>query len=299
MKKRILITGSSGMLGAALCNVCSENYEIYGVDTISPCIKNAIEFAILDITDEAGTIEFIGHIKPDFIIHAAAYTDVDGCEGSEEKAYAINSSGAQNVASAAKEIGAFLFCISTDFVFDGKKNTPYTEQDEPHPINIYGQSKLEGEKAIAEVLDKYAIIRTSWLFGKGGRNFVDAILAQAGKKKELKVVKDQAGSPTYTGDFAKAITELMRYTEKGPSERLYHVTNSGSVSWYEYAAEILDLAGLKNVKLSPITSSELNRPAMRPKMSILDNSRYQKLTGDTLRSYKEALKEYISERRKG
>ncbi|MDD5428963.1 MAG: dTDP-4-dehydrorhamnose reductase, partial [Candidatus Omnitrophica bacterium] len=231
------------------------------------------------------------------VIHAAAWTDVDGCERDREKAYRINASGTENVAVACKNAGAVLIYISTDFVFDGKKKEPYTEEDKTDPLNIYAASKLAGEEAVRKNLKEYFILRTSWLYGAGGKNFVDTIIAKAGTEKELKVVRDQAGSPTYTKDLACAIHRLadkIFRDRRQPTAAFgtYHVSNSGSVSWYDYACEILRLAGL-DTKVKAITSAELARPAKRPAMSVLDNSKFASFTGYAMRDWKIALKEYI------
>lgn len=292
-KQRILITGSSGMLGTDLCYKCLEKYEVYGVDIIEPKTTDSIKFFKLDITNRSEIIEFIKRIKPNLVIHTAAYTDVDGCEESKEKAFNINAGGTQNVALGCKHAGSLLFYISTDFVFDGKKSAPYTEEDLPNPINIYGESKLKGEKFIEEILEKFVIVRSSWLFGKYGTNFVNTILESTKREKEIEVVTDQIGSPTYTKDLATAIIKLAECIIDKSTFGLYHITNSGSISWHKYAEEIMEYANIVDVKIIPITSGELNRLAKRPEMSILDRGRYQKTTGDKMRNYKEALKEYI------
>lgn len=297
MKKRIMITGSSGMLGTALCNECSKGYELYGADIVGSKTAGIIKFFELDITDKRGTVELIKRIEPGLVVHSAAYTDVDGCEEDKGKAFGINGSGTRNVALGCKEAGAALFYISTDFVFDGEKTKPYEEGDKPNPINIYGMSKLEGEKAVRKVLDRYVIIRSSWLFGKNGKNFVDTILKRAKEEKELRVVADQVGSPTYTRDLAGAIVRLIECDPDKAASGIYHVTNNGSVSWYGYTKKILNYAGIKGTEIISITSDELSRPAKRPKMSALDNGRYREATGHSLRHYEEATKEYISERR--
>jgi len=251
-----------------------------------------------DIADRKKVIEIVGEIQPDIIIHAAAWTDVDGCELDKEKAYRVNFDGTKNVALACSKAGAILIYISTDFVFDGKKKIPYKEEDRPHPINIYGASKLKGEEAIKKILKNYFILRTSWLYGKHGKNFVDTILDKTKREKMLKIVDDQIGSPTYAKDLAKAIHVLLDKICKDKGSRIkgqgiYHISNSGSVSWYEYAKEILRLARYKT-KVVSILSKELTRPARRPAMSILNNSRFIKFTSYRMRHWKEALKEYLS-----
>ena len=305
-KHKVLITGSSGMLGTDLCQALRSEYEIYGIDISSRAGLNlpynsasAVQrYYQCDITNESETLSVLSKIKPDIVIHTAAWTDVDGCELGKDKAYKINSEGTENVALGCKETGATLIYISTDFVFDGKKKSAYKETDETGPLSIYAESKLLGENAIDRILTGYFIIRTGWLYGKNGKNFVDTIIEKAGLKKELRVVDDQVGSPTYTKDLAKAIHKLLdivftKYEIRNTKYGIYHVTNSGSVSWYEYAKTILKLAGSKT-KVVPITSEELNRPADRPAMSVLDNSKFTAFTGYKMRPWKDALKEYLS-----
>jgi dTDP-4-dehydrorhamnose reductase len=286
------------MLGTDLSQELSKDYEVYGLD-IAYSVERIAYSLKCDITDRAGTIKTISKIRPDIVIHTAAYTDVDGCELDAKKAYRINSEGTKNIALAAKAVGAMLIYISTDFVFDGKKKKPYKETDRPNPLSTYADSKLKGELAIKKVLKKYFILRTSWLYGKNGRNFVDIILNKAKKEKVLKVVDDQVGSPTYTKDLAKAIRVLLSrvfstaYSVQRTAFGIYHVSNSGSVSWYNYAKEILRLTGSK-VKVIPTTSRELARPAERPAMSVLDNSKFYKFTGYKIRRWNDALKEYLA-----
>jgi len=294
MKKRLLVTGSSGMLGKALCNRFKDDYELYATDITE---SETPSFNKLDVTSQADVTGIVKQIKPDIVIHAAAYTDVDGCETSEEKAFKVNTDGARNVALALRDLGGILLYISTDYVFDGKKKKPYTEDDQPNPINVYGNSKLEGERAVQEVLNKYVVIRSSWLYGGGGKNFVDTINKQPFYKEGLKVVSDQVGSPTYTSDLADGVFRLVRCALDRTIEKIYHVTNSGRVSWYDFAKMILKYADIKNASILSVSSEESDRVALRPRMSALDNRRYQKTTGHKLRSFEEALKEYISERR--
>ena len=303
---KVLITGSEGMLGRALMkSIKPDTAQIMGVDIKSSDCQ-------LDITKADEAKGFIEKTCPDIIIHTAAYTDVDGCEKTPETAYLVNSEGTKNIAQAAKNTGAFLIYISTDYVFDGKKKTPYTEKDEPCPISVYGKSKLLGEKAIKDMLDNYLIIRTSWLFGKGGKNFVDTIIEQAGSEKILKVVDDQKGCPTYTEDLADAISRLsLRGAERRSNQksishlmiaspfgarndmpRIINITNTGSCSWFEFAREIIKLKGIKNIEVEPASSDYIKRPAKRPGMSVLDNSEYIKLTGKVLPGWQDALRRY-------
>ncbi len=300
--KRILITGSGGMLGVDLSRELHKDYELIGVDLVTSHKSQVTRSYKVDITDRNRVENIIEKVRPDVVIHAAAMTDVDGCELEPKKAYKINSEGTKNVASACKVIDAALIYISTDFVFNGKKKRPYKEGDKTGPLSIYADSKLKGEEAVRKILRKYFILRTSWLYGKHGRNFVDTILAKAKRVEVIRVVDDQIGSPTHTKDLSKAIHALLNRIKSrraglnlpyGLSEfGIYHVSNSGSVSWFDYARYIFKLAGLKT-KVLPISLRELARPAKRPSMSVLDNSKFIKFTGYRMRKWREALKEYI------
>lgn len=296
-KYKVLIIGSSGMLGTDLCKELRHKYEVIGTDLAGSRESAAGRFKKADITDRKSITAFIKQIRPFLAVHTAAYTDVDGCELNPEKAYKINSDGTRNIALACKACGATLIYISTDFVFDGKKQRPYRETDEAHPVSVYGDSKLKGEEAVKNILKKYFILRTSWLYGKYGKNFVNTIIAKAKSDKVLKVVNDQIGSPTYTKDLAKAIRKLMdkivgsRQPVVG-SFGIYHVSNSGSVSWFDYAKKILSRANIRAL-IIPISSKNLDRPAKRPAMSVLDNAKFVKLTGYRMRGWQEALKEYV------
>ncbi|MBU2062887.1 MAG: dTDP-4-dehydrorhamnose reductase, partial [Candidatus Omnitrophica bacterium] len=213
--------------------------------------------------------------------------------------YRINGQGTQNIACLCKQIKAKLIYTSTDYVFDGSKGGAYREDDLPNPLNIYGRSKLEGEKAVAREIEEYLIVRTSWLFGAGGKNFVDTIIDKAGKGEQLRVVTDQVGSPTSTRSLAEALDKLIEHTvQKNRSDAygIYHVTNSGTCSWFEFAKEIVNLSEIK-ADISPVTSEEFARSAQRPAISILDNSLYNEITGHSLCSWQEALKQYIIKKR--
>jgi dTDP-4-dehydrorhamnose reductase len=320
---KILITGSEGMLGRALIKAFAGN----DIKTVGADIRSAENRLDITIPDEVN--HFVEHIRPDIIIHSAAVTDVDGCESHPEQAYFVNAEGTKNMAWAAKNTGSFFIYLSTDYVFDGKKKTPYTEQDKPNPLSVYAKSKLSGEKAVRDILENYFIIRTSWLFGQGGRNFVDSILKQAKPGNELEVVDDQIGSPTYAKDLAGAIYNLLdssalwpqndnrchsegvpnlchsegvrrrRATEESKKNDMpatLHLTNSGSCSWYEFAKEIIRLKGIDTFSITPISSDDIRRPAKRPNMSVLDNSKYIQLTGKALPSWQDALKRYLKEK---
>ncbi len=296
---RILITGACGMLGRDLVEVFSEGQELYLLDVqkFPSSMSSQFSTLTLDITDSARTYREVTKINPDIVIHSAAYTDVDGCETNRDLAFRVNALGTRNIALACQRFDTELLYISTDFVFDGEKGEPYLEFDRPNPQNIYGKSKYWGELYVESLVNKFYIVRSSWLFGKNGKNFVSTILDLAKQKKEIEVVNDQIGSPTYTKDLAQAIAQLIGGESKDSITRaslygIWHITNSGQCSWYEFAGEILQDS---DVLVKPITSEELNRPAKRPRFSALENS-VRKLQGwKPLRHWKEALKDYLKE----
>ena len=274
---KILITGSSGMLGHDLIEILKDNHELILTSSKT-----------LDITDNNRVIEFICENKPDIVINSAAYTNVDGCEENQETAYSINGDGVRNLAIGCSKIDCPLVHISTDYVFNGKNTKPWVEDDEIGPISVYGKSKLKGEEAILEILDKFFIIRTAWLYGINGSNFPKTMLELAKNHSEITVVYDEVGTPTYTPDLAKAISQLIETDYYG----IYHITNSGSCSWCEFARYIFEIAG-KDVKVIPVTASEFARPAPRPHYSVLENKKWIDNGFEPLRSYKVAIKEYI------
>jgi len=276
---RILIPGANGMLGHALTAVLSKQHKLIGLDLPD-----------LDITDLSAVRSAISTHHPDLLINAAAYTDVDGCESNSDLAFSVNAMGPHNLALVCKELDIPLVHISTDYIFDGKSPVPYKESDKPNPQSIYGESKLQGEQYVRELTDKHYIIRTSWLYGEHGKNFVATMLRLAAERDEFDVVNDQVGSPTYTVDLAKAISELITETAYGA----YHITNSGSCTWYEFTREIFRQAGIEGVKVKPITTEVLKRPAPRPKYSVLDNSKWIASGIPPLRPYQAALKEYLT-----
>ena len=274
---KILITGSSGMLGHDLIEILKDNHELILTSSKT-----------LDITDNNRVIEFICENKPDIVINSAAYTNVDGCEENQETAYSINGDGVRNLAIGCSKIDCPLVHISTDYVFNGENTRPWVEDDEIGPISVYGKSKLKGEEAILETLDKFFIIRTAWLYGINGGNFPKTMLELAKNHSEITVVYDEVGTPTYTPDLAKAISQLIDTDYYG----IYHITNSGSCSWCEFARYIFEVAD-KDVKVIPVTASEFARPAPRPHYSVLENKKWIENGFKPLRNYKDAAKEYI------
>lgn len=284
---KIAITGASGQLGTDLCKTI-RNAEVI-----------PLTHADIEIADSTSVRKAFTKHQPDVIINTAAYVRVDDCEDNRDIAFSVNALGARNIAVAAEELGAKLVHISTDYVFGGGlkgHNTPYTEFDAPEPINIYGQSKLAGEDFIRHLCTRYFIVRGSGLFGvagssgKGG-NFVETMLRLGKERDELRVVNDQVFSPTYTKDLANKIAQLITTNYFGT----FHITNSGSCSWYEFTREIIRLAGL-TTRVTPITSDQYPQKARRPAYSVLDNYHLRLLGMADMRGWQEALKDYMKER---
>ena len=326
--KKVLVTGSSGMLGIDLCIELSKHYEVIGLDRRRTKDEGRrTKFVECDITNQVALKKNITEINPSIIVHSAAWTDVDGCEKDPKKAILINATSVSHLAEISKKTNIPVVYISTDFVFDGKKTKPYTEKDQPDPISAYGESKLSGEESI-EICEKYFILRTGWLYGKNGPNFIRAILNKYEKSgKTLDVVDDQIGCPTYTKDLAEAISVLIRRTMDGSTLRqaqgrpeqsrgttsspslkssraksrddgrwmsgIYHIANSGKTSWYNYAKEIFKMLNIRDAKIVPIKSSELGRPAKRPAYSVLNCEKFENLVEYKMRNWTKALEEYL------
>ncbi len=243
-----------------------------------------------DITNYAETAQAVRSRKPGVLIHAAAFTAVDECETRREFAFQVNAEGTRHIALACQDQKVPLLYISTDYVFDGEKQSPYREEDAPRPINVYGQSKLQGEQHVRALVGHYWIVRTSWLFGPKGRNFVSAILEKARRNGTLRVVDDQVGAPTYTGDLAEKLEQIIE--RGGPG--LYHVTNQGYCSWFDFAREVLRQTGLSQVTIVPLPTSASDRPAARPKNSRLANFRLESEGLGLLPPWQDALRRYLS-----
>jgi len=277
MIKKILLTGFGGMLAQDAAAVLQPCFEVI--------TRREQE---LDICDAEAVQAAVCSIRPDAVVNCAAYTLVDACETEQEKAFAVNATGVKNLALACRQSESLLMHISTDYVFDGGKQAPYTETDAARPLSAYGQSKRAGEQYAQEITERHVIIRSSWLYGSGGNNFVKTILRLAQENKELRVVDDQRGSPTWTRDLSHAIKALLDSEARG----IYHVSNQGSCTWYEYARRIVEHAGL-GVQVRPITTDELKRPAPRPAYAVLDCKRFINDTGSALRTWESALDEYL------
>jgi dTDP-4-dehydrorhamnose reductase len=280
-RRRILLTGAGGMLGSDLAPVLAgAGHDVF-----------ARPRADLDITREAEVARAFRDLEPHVVVNCAAFTRVDDCESSG-RARDVNARGVGILADQCLRRDAHLVQISTDFVFDGSKRSPYTEEDLPNPLSAYGASKLEGEAAALRV-PSGLVVRSSWLFGPAGWNFIEAILKQAeAGRSTISVVNDQIGRPTATPDLAEAILALIEAWAVG----IYHFANQGEVTWFDFAREILDLSGHEDVEVKPIDSVTLGRPARRPAYSVLDTSRYEKVTARPVRHYRDGLVEYLARR---
>jgi len=247
--------------------------------------------ADLDVTDEGDVARAFRDVDPQIVVNCAAFTKVDACE-TDPAAWSVNVNGVGILARESRRRGIRLVQVSTDFVFDGGKREPYTELDETAPLSMYGRSKRAGEEMALDV-PSALVVRASWLFGRGGWNFIEAILKQAEEgRRELSVVDDQRGKPTATTDLSDAIVALLALGATG----IYHFANQGEVSWYDFALEILRFASREDVTVRPTSSAALSRPAARPAYSVLDTSKYEGLTGRAIRDFREPLVEYVAHR---
>lgn len=274
----ILITGAHGQLGRAVAAACEHRqlaYEGRDIDT-------------LDIRERHDVDDWVLNTRPATVINCAALTAVDDCEASEEQALAVNATAVGHLAAACKNVGADLVQISTDYVFSGDGNRPYTEDDPVAPTSAYGRTKLRGEEKARRV-ERHLVVRTAWLYGHGGRNFVEAIRNQiTSGAGSLKVVADQQGCPTFCGDLASAILDLVEAGAHGT----VHAVNAGHTTWHGFAVEIANLLGA-HVDVLPVTTAEVPRPARRPSYSVLDTSRLEGILGCSMPPWKEALARYL------
>jgi dTDP-4-dehydrorhamnose reductase len=275
---RVMIIGASGLLGKPLVQ------QWKNIDLITPTSGE------VDIRDAGSVRAALRENAPDWIVLTAAYTDVDGCESNREHAFALNCDGPVNVAKAAKETGAKFLFISSDYVFDGTKRTPYETGDPRNPQSVYGQTKAEAEIELLELIPQCCIVRTSWLFGAGGKCFPDTILKAARSRPALDVVNDQRGCPTYADDLAKTIVQLCDMNASG----IVHATNAGDCTWFEFAGEIVQRAGLATV-VRPVSSAQFPRPARRPAYSVLSPLSLHAL-GIEMPSWRDALSRYLKKR---
>ena len=291
---KILITGSNGQLGNELQKIVSTGKAEIG--SVSEEIKNAEVFAMdvdtLDITNLEQVKKVLNEVKPDVVINCAAATNVDGCEANQDLAFKINSLGPRNLAMVAEELGAKIVQVSTDYVFSGVGEAPLKECDLVAPVSVYGKTKLLGEEFVREFSSKYYIVRTAWLYGYVGHNFVYTMMKLGKDRDTLNVVNDQLGNPTHANDLAYHILKLIQTEEYG----VYHCTGKGECSWYNFASEIMKLSG-RNCTVNPCTSEEYKsmypNSADRPAYSSLDNMMLRCTVGDEMRDWKDALKTFM------
>ena len=276
---RILITGSDGLMGTNIVPDLAKHFDII------PATENQ-----WDILNERLGEEIIRLHRPDVLINLAAITNVDGCEDAPELAYRVNAEGAGVLADLCRKQNVRLVHFSTDYVFDGTNTTPYTENDRTNPLSIYGRSKLLGEQKVLERHPSSLVVRTEWIYGKGGDNFITKVAKIAREKGGVEVVNDQTGSPTYARDLAGPVRALITTHRSG----IYHVTNSGSCTWFEFAREIFSILQI-DVPCKPTTSAAIQRKARRPAYSVLDCSKFKNDTGVSMRTWQQALQEYLAE----
>lgn len=280
--KKVAVTGANGQLGKQFVEELKQTgYKVYALSRKEMDVANSIQ-----------VMSILQGIAPNVVIHCAAYTKTDLAETNKDEAFLINAIGARNVAVAAEKVKAKLVYISTDYVFDGKRDTGYHEFDSVNPINVYGASKYAGEELTRDFHSRYFIVRTSWLYGKYGNNFVRTMLQLANTKKEIKVVNDQVGSPTYAKDLVKCILQLMETDLYG----VYHVSNADMCTWYEFAKEIFRLNDI-TANLFPVSKSEFGAVAPRPPFSVLEHLSLRLNGFQPMRSWKEGLREYFIDKK--
>jgi dTDP-4-dehydrorhamnose reductase len=283
-KPRMLVTGANGLLGREIVDLFGKEYELHATD-VSEC----------DVTIPDDCERAIGGFRPGVVVHCAAYTAVDKAESEEERAFAVNRDGTGNVARKCREHGAFLVAFGSDYVFDGASRRPYAEDDDASPLSAYGRSKRAAEEALRAETPEHLLIRSQWLYGPHGRNFVFAILDKARRGEPLRVVSDQKGCPTYVRDLAAAVKRLLDAGARGT----FHFSNEGEATWHEFAAFVLARACPGPVSLAPVPASELAYPAPRPAYSVLSKEKYRSFTGDTPRRWEDAVSEFLKNTFKG
>lgn len=277
---KVLVTGVKGQLG----------YDVVNELTKRGHIAIGTDIEEMDITDKNSVDSVIKESMPEAVIHCAAYTAVDAAEDNVEICRKINAEGTQNIADVCKELDIKMIYISTDYVFDGEGERPWEPEDERTPLNVYGQTKYEGELAVQNTLDKYFIVRIAWVFGVNGKNFIKTMLNLGKTRDSLTVVNDQFGSPTYTYDLAKLLVDMVETEKYG----IYHATNEGICTWYEFACEIFRAAGM-NVKVSPVSASEYPAKAKRPSNSRMSKEKLTENGFEKLPTWQDALARYLKE----
>ena len=275
---KVLVTGVKGQLGYDVVNELKKRgMEAVGVDLEE-----------MDITDAASVDKVLKDVAPDAVIHCAAYTAVDAAEDQEELCRRVNRDGTRNIAKVCRELDIKMIYISTDYVFNGQGTRPWEPEDERQPLNVYGLTKCEGEEAVQELLEKYFIVRIAWVFGINGRNFVKTMLRLAENNKRVTVVNDQYGSPTYTYDLAKLLVDMVQTQKYG----IYHATNEGICTWYEFACEIFKQAGIE-MEVVPVSAAEYPAKAKRPENSRMSKEKLTENGFDRLPPWQDALKRYL------
>lgn len=278
---KVLITGAGGLVGRAVSEHCSKS----GDDVLSYDHKN------LDITDREEVRQTIVRNEPDVVINCAAWTDVDGCESDRDKAFSVNAAGPENLANACREVGCVFITISTDYVFDGKKQGFYTQEDAPNPESVYAASKFEGELRSSRSYDKSIIVRTGYIFGPGGKNFLSTVVDRVRNGTRLKAIRDMYGTPTYAKDLAERLRELAVLDKPG----IYHVVNSGpGVSFEEFTRKAVELVGNPHAEVETVSAETLNRPARRPRNSRLRCLLTGAIGLPDLRAWDRALEEFVA-----
>lgn len=280
-REKVLVTGAAGLLGRQIVRLLSRDCDLRATDR-EEC----------DVTSLAEVRRAIGSFRPDRVVHCAAYTAVDRAETEREAAFLVNETGTRNVAKACREAGALLVAYGTDYIFDGKAGRPYREEDPPNPLSVYGKSKLAAERALAGEHTEWLLIRTQWLFGPGGPDFVTAILRKADREGMVRVVTDQVGCPTFAPDLAEATRRLLAAGARG----VVHFSNEGQTSFHDYAVFLLEEAGRKEVRIEPARTADFPKetyPAPRPAHSVLDKTKYAQIAGSPPRPWRDAVREYL------
>jgi len=278
---KVLFAGGKGLLGTNIIPLLKNRFDVVSLDIDE-----------WDIADRKAGEAVVARERPDALVNCAAVTDVDGCEDKRELAEKVNSRGAAIIADICSEHRIKLVHISTDYVFDGTKTLPYTEEDTPNPISFYGKTKLWGEEQVLAKAPSSLIIRSQWLYGEGGRHFISKVIEIARERGSIEVVDDQRGSPTYAKDIAEPLSILIEKGESG----IYHICNDGSCTWYELAQEVFMALGM-DIQVTAVSSQALNRKAARPAYSVFDTKKVRDATGIIMRSWQEALREYLSVQR--
>ncbi len=282
MKERVLVVGASGLLGRYVVRTLAERHDVRGATRQD-----------LDVRDREQVRRFLKAVRPQIVINCAAISDVDLCERDPDLAFQVNAEGPRYLAQACRQIGAELVHISTDYVFDGGKGTPYTIEDQPHPINRYGASKWAGEEAIRQTWERHYIVRSSRIFGLGGKNFASSLPKRLLEPTPLRAIVDEVSAPTYAADLAARLGEILERGQPGT----YHVTNSGACSWYEFACEVARRMGREEAPIEPVRSADLNRPARRPLRTELRCLLSERLGLPPLRAWTLALHDFLEEMR--